>query len=71
MRAIVAIGMVAMLCSCSTFDRPNEPPYPPREASTRKPPREPKVERWTQQQRDCEVGDRKDQRRCIMPYPDE
>jgi hypothetical protein len=68
MWAMVTIGLVT-LCGCSGLVRPNDPPYPPREASTRKPPRYPKVKRWSQRQRNCEVGDRKEQRRCIMPYP--
>jgi hypothetical protein len=71
MRMVLIVAGVAMMSGCSSFGRPNDPPHPPREAARRAPPREPRVERWTDRQRDCEVGDRKKQRRCIMRYPDE
>ncbi len=73
MRMMLAMGAATMLCGCAAYQRPGpgDPPYPRTESSTRKPPREPRVERWTRAQRDCEVGDRKNQRRCVMPYPED
>lgn len=73
MRVMLIAGGAAMLCGCAAYQRPGpgDPPYPRTEAAPRKQPRASKVERWTERQRDCEVGDRKDQRRCIMPYPED
>lgn len=73
MRMVLAVGAMASLCGCTMFPPPDptEPPRPKAEASVPRRIEVPTVERWTQEQRDCETGDRKDQRRCVMPYPEQ
>lgn len=78
MRVLVTIAGAALLCGCSTYAGPSSTitesgkraPAPgwsgPRQAKVEK---STPVERWTREQRRCEVGDRDDQRKCVMPYP--
>ena len=79
MRKLLAMAGMAVLLGCSAGTTNNglvltesssRAPDPPSvkvkksEGTSRSP-----VEQWTKKQRRCEVGDKGDQRRCIMPFP--
>lgn len=77
---ILPIVAVALLCGCSTagtdlkyaMSKDGAPVPTPTIVKVSEPVRNgdmSAVERWTRDQRQCEVGDREEQRRCIMPYP--
>ena len=77
MRIPAAAAALVLLGGCVSLDAPRTIADSGRPAPDRRGPFEPriekrdagKVERWTREQRRCEVADRDDQRRCVMPAP--
>lgn len=70
MHVLSVIVVVGLLGGCA-FERPD--PSKPRVEPYGRVYKEDesRVERWTREQRSCEVGDRDDQRRCPMNPPPE
>ena len=70
MRGAAATMMVAgLLAGCTAFDRDRTDPPAPRRTSTGTPPPGPTASDWTDAQRACEVGRRKHQQQCVLPFP--
>mgnify|MGYP001276206573 CR=1 FL=1 len=69
-RAYPAFAMPLLLCAC-VQPRPVSLPTPTANPADSRPlpGRDVTVKDWTRKQRGCEVGDRHDQRRCVMDYP--
>ena len=69
MRFLPLIVFAALLTACFQAPEPGTPPGTPAIVKARKSAPEPMTERWTREQRECEVGNKKKQRRCMMPPP--
>jgi len=67
-RLLLLAAFASLLAACMAMPNRTEPPQqlPKARADTRT---EPMTARWTREQRECEVGNKKKQRRCIMPPP--
>ena len=68
-RVAAAMILAGLLAGCTAFDRDRGDPPAPRGAPTRTTRPSPTASDWTDAQRDCEVGRRKRQRQCVMPFP--